>query len=51
MLQVNPLLPQTGEQPGPFAVLDLMRLPLCILSGVGFIGADAILRQGARSRA
>jgi putative Mg2+ transporter-C (MgtC) family protein len=26
--------------------LDIMRLPLGILSGVGFIGAGAILRRG-----
>ena len=45
MLQVNALLAQAGKQPGSFAVLDLMRLPLGILSGVGFIGAGTILRQ------
>lgn len=45
MLQVNALLAQAGKQPGSFAVLDLMRLPLGILSGVGFIGAGAILRK------
>jgi len=45
MLQVNALLLQAGKQPGSFAVLDLMRLPLGILSGVGFIGAGAILRK------
>jgi putative Mg2+ transporter-C (MgtC) family protein len=48
MLQVNVLLPQAGKQPESFAVLDLMRLPLGILSGVGFIGAGAILRQDGR---
>jgi putative Mg2+ transporter-C (MgtC) family protein len=44
-LQMNVLLPQTGKPEGAFAVLDLMRLPLGILSGVGFIGAGAILRK------
>jgi putative Mg2+ transporter-C (MgtC) family protein len=46
MLQVNVLLPQAGKPATAFAVLDLMRLPLGILSGVGFIGAGAILRKG-----
>lgn len=45
MLQVNALLAQTGKSSGSFVVLDLMRLPLGILSGVGFIGAGAILRK------
>lgn len=45
MLQVNALLLQAGKTPESFAVLDLMRLPLGILSGVGFIGAGAILRK------
>lgn len=45
MLQVNVLLPQTGKPEHSFVVLDLMRLPLGILSGVGFIGAGAILRK------
>jgi len=45
MLQVNALLTQVGKQTDSFVVLDLMRLPLGILSGVGFIGAGAILRK------
>ncbi|MFC0398750.1 MgtC/SapB family protein [Paraburkholderia rhizosphaerae] len=45
MLQVNVLLPQVGKDSGSFVTLDLMRLPLGILSGVGFIGAGAILRK------
>jgi putative Mg2+ transporter-C (MgtC) family protein len=45
MLQANALLAHSGKMPGSFAVLDLMRLPLGILSGVGFIGAGAILRK------
>ena len=45
MLQMNVLLSQAGKPEGSFAVLDLMRLPLGILSGVGFIGAGAILRK------
>jgi putative Mg2+ transporter-C (MgtC) family protein len=45
MLQVNALLQQVGKAQDSFVVLDLMRLPLGILSGVGFIGAGAILRR------
>jgi putative Mg2+ transporter-C (MgtC) family protein len=45
MLQVNALLSQAGKNPSSFVTLDLMRLPLGILSGVGFIGAGAILRK------
>jgi putative Mg2+ transporter-C (MgtC) family protein len=47
MIQVNLLLPIAGKKPDSFAVLDLMRLPLGILSGMGFIGAGAILRKGS----
>jgi putative Mg2+ transporter-C (MgtC) family protein len=35
-----------GKNASSFSVLDLMRLPLGILSGMGFIGAGAILRKG-----
>jgi putative Mg2+ transporter-C (MgtC) family protein len=45
MLQVNLLLGQTGKHPDSFVSLDLMRLPLGILSGMGFIGAGAIVRR------
>src|SRR6201996_7524474 len=45
MLQVNLLLPMTGKTSSSFAVMDLMRLPLGILSGMGFIGAGAIVRR------
>lgn len=44
MLQANALMYSVGKTPDSFVVLDLMRLPLGILSGVGFIGAGAILR-------
>jgi putative Mg2+ transporter-C (MgtC) family protein len=46
MIQVNLLLGLTGKASDSFVVLDLMRLPLGILSGMGFIGAGAILRRG-----
>jgi len=46
MLQVNLLLPLAGRAPDAFVTTDLMRLPLGILTGVGFIGGGAILRRG-----
>lgn len=46
MIQVNLLLTLKGKTPESFAVLDLMRLPLGILTGMGFIGGGAILRRG-----
>lgn len=45
MIQANLLLGLAGKTPASFAVMDLMRLPLGILSGMGFIGAGAILRR------
>jgi putative Mg2+ transporter-C (MgtC) family protein len=45
MIQVNLLLPISGKASDSFAAMDLMRLPLGILSGMGFIGAGAILRR------
>ncbi len=46
MLQVNALLPTAGRASNSFVMNDLMRLPLGILTGVGFIGGGAILRRG-----
>jgi putative Mg2+ transporter-C (MgtC) family protein len=46
MIQANVLLTVEGKTTDSFAVIDLMRLPLGILTGVGFIGAGAILRRG-----
>lgn len=46
MIQTNLLMPMKGKTPESFAVLDLMRLPLGILTGMGFIGGGAILRRG-----
>jgi putative Mg2+ transporter-C (MgtC) family protein len=45
MIQVNLLLPLAGRTPDSFVMNDLMRLPLGILTGVGFIGGGAILRR------
>ena len=50
MIQANLLLPTVGKASDSFVVLDAMRLPLGILSGMGFIGAGAILRRGDRVR-
>jgi putative Mg2+ transporter-C (MgtC) family protein len=46
MIQANLLLPTVGKASESFAVMDVMRLPLGILTGVGFIGGGAILRRG-----
>jgi putative Mg2+ transporter-C (MgtC) family protein len=46
-IQANLLLHTIGKTPDSFIVLDLMRLPLGILSGMGFIGGGAILRRGS----
>jgi putative Mg2+ transporter-C (MgtC) family protein len=45
MLQVNLLLSLAGRASDSFVMNDLMRLPLGILSGIGFIGAGAIVRR------
>jgi putative Mg2+ transporter-C (MgtC) family protein len=45
MIQANLLMNSVGKTQNSFVVLDLMRLPLGILSGMGFIGAGAILRR------
>ncbi|MBA2124748.1 magnesium transporter MgtC [Hyphomicrobium methylovorum] len=47
MIQVNLLLSLSGKTPGSFVSLDMMRLPLGVLTGVGFIGGGAILKRGA----
>ncbi len=45
MLQANQLMASTGKTQDSFVVLDLMRMPLGILTGIGFIGAGAIIRK------
>lgn len=45
MIQANILLPTGGKEPSSFAVLDLMRFPLGILTGMGFIGAGAVIHK------
>jgi putative Mg2+ transporter-C (MgtC) family protein len=46
MILVNLLLPMRGRAADSYVSLDLMRLRLGILSGIGFIGAGAIVRRG-----
>jgi putative Mg2+ transporter-C (MgtC) family protein len=47
MIQVNLLLPIAGKSSNSFAVLDLMRLPLGILSGMGFYRRGCHPAQGS----
>jgi len=46
MIQTNLLMGTAGRTPDSFIMLDLMRLPLGVLTGMGFIGAGAVLRRG-----
>lgn len=46
MIEANLLIGTAGKTPTSFIQLDVMRLPLGILSGIGFIGGGAILRKG-----
>jgi putative Mg2+ transporter-C (MgtC) family protein len=48
MIMANLLLATTGKTATSFVQVDPMRLPLGILSGIGFIGGGAILRRGDR---
>ncbi|MBV8100191.1 MAG: MgtC/SapB family protein [Verrucomicrobia bacterium] len=45
MIQTNLLIVTVGKTHDSFVVMDIMRLPLGILSGMGFIGAGAIVRR------
>ena len=45
MIQTNLLLVTVGRAANSFVMLDLMRLPLGILTGMGFIGGGAGLRR------
>jgi len=46
MVLANELLDTTGKDQSKFAQIDVLRLPLGILSGIGFIGAGAIIKRG-----
>jgi putative Mg2+ transporter-C (MgtC) family protein len=45
MIEANLLLNTGGKAPDSFATLDVMRLPLGILTGMGLIGGGVILRR------
>jgi putative Mg2+ transporter-C (MgtC) family protein len=45
MIQTNWLINSNGKPQDSFVVMDIMRLPLGILSGIGFIGAGAIVKR------
>lgn len=47
MVLANLLLTTTGKATDSFVQTDVMRLPLGILSGIGFIGGGAILHRGS----
>ena len=46
MIQANWLINSIGKPEDSFVVMDIMRLPLGILSGIGFIGGGVILKRG-----
>jgi putative Mg2+ transporter-C (MgtC) family protein len=46
MVLANILLATTGKEAKSFAQMDVLRLPLGVLSGIGFIGAGAIVKRG-----
>ncbi|WP_246704072.1 MgtC/SapB family protein [Rhizobium sp. P38BS-XIX] len=46
MIQANILLATSGKSPESFASMDILRFPLGVLTGVGFIGGGAILKRG-----
>lgn len=45
MILANRLILTMGKAPDSFVQLDMMRLPLGVLTGVGFIGAGAIIHR------
>jgi putative Mg2+ transporter-C (MgtC) family protein len=46
MIEANLVLSTIGKTAESFAMMDALRFPLGILSGIGFIGAGAIVRRG-----
>jgi putative Mg2+ transporter-C (MgtC) family protein len=46
MIQANLLLATFGKRPDSYSIMDTLRLPLGVLTGIGFIGAGAIVRKG-----
>jgi putative Mg2+ transporter-C (MgtC) family protein len=45
MIEANLMLGVTGKTAASFTMMDALRFPLGILSGIGFIGAGAIVRR------
>jgi putative Mg2+ transporter-C (MgtC) family protein len=45
MIEMNLLIQTNGKPQSSYVTMDVMRLPLGILDGMGFIGAGAILRK------
>lgn len=45
MIEANILMTTVGKASNSYVSMDVMRLPLGILTGVGFIGAGAIVRR------
>jgi len=46
MIEAHILLGTAGKPSTSFVTMDVMRFPLGILDGMGFIGAGAILKRG-----
>ena len=46
MIEANLMLSVVGKTEQSFVTMDALRFPLGILSGIGFIGAGAIVRRG-----
>ncbi|MGV2186609.1 MgtC/SapB family protein [Rhizobium rhizogenes] len=46
MIQANLLLSTIGKTSQSFVSMDILRFPLGVLTGVGFIGGGAILKRG-----
>jgi putative Mg2+ transporter-C (MgtC) family protein len=46
MIEANLMLVVDGKTSSSFTVLDALRFPLGILTGIGFIGAGAIIKRG-----
>ena len=46
MIEANLLLSVGGKVTDSFGSMDVLRLPLGVLTGVGFIGGGAILKRG-----
>jgi putative Mg2+ transporter-C (MgtC) family protein len=45
MIEANLTLSVVGKTAQSFTIMDVLRFPLGILSGIGFIGAGAIVRR------